>query len=63
MTDDEYNYRISPTNLRAVQKCPKRSQEGRPRLWTLYTWADSEDEAERILFLLQNPRVEGSVRE
>lgn len=60
--NDDYEYRIADDG-RTVQVRVKKPQRGRPYVWGLYMLCDNEDEAERILFLLEHPETTGMVRE
>jgi hypothetical protein len=57
MNDDGYEYKLADDNPRAVMVRLKYSGRGRYPAWGLYMLADSEEQAEHVLFLLQNPRV------
>lgn len=59
----EYEYKISDHDPRSVLVRRRNPHAGRPSLWTLYLLCDSEDDAERVLNLLQQPQTEGMVRE
>jgi len=52
-----YQYQISERNPRAVEVRYKQAHAGRPTLWRLYQLCVSEDDAERMLGLLQEPLV------
>ena len=58
-----YQYQISERNPRAVEVRYKQPHAGRPTLWRLYQLCDSEDDAEHMLGLLQQPLEMAEVRE
>lgn len=62
---NEYEYRISASNPREVQVRLKYAGRGRYPAWGLYMLADSEEQAQRVLALLQQPETtsESVVRE
>ena len=59
----EYQYQISERNPRAVEVRYKQAHRGRYTSWHLYQLCDSEDDAERMLGLLQQPLEMAEVRE
>lgn len=61
MTDRAYEYRIA-NDGRTIQVRLKYTGRGRYPAWGEYLLCDSEDEAERILFLLEHPETTGMVR-
>ena len=57
----EYQYQISQGNPRAIEVRYKQAHGGRYTLWRLYQLCDSEDDAERMLEMLQQMLDEAEV--
>ncbi len=54
----KYEHRIPKSDKTIIQVRPQRVEDGKPSLWGLYMRCDSEDDARRILELLNNPCLE-----